>query len=277
MPGEATQYAMLKRLELGADDFRAIQQRCVEVGIEFLSSPFDEEAADLLAELGVETLKIPSGEITNLPLLRHVGALGKRVILSTGMSWLGEVETAVRTLDEAGVGELTLLHCVTEYPAPPEQANLRAMATLAQAFGRPVGYSDHTLGTRDVDRRRRPRRRVIEKHFTLDTTLPGPDHAASLAPPTSNGWSRRSGHVEAGLGRRRETAGTLRGAEPDRRPQEPGGRARPERGHGAHRRGPDRQATRLRSLAVRAGTRSSAGRLARDVRADEALDWRDLG
>ena len=181
--GDESQYEMLKSLELSSDAFRRIRAHCTATGLTFMSSPFDEEAADLLDALGVEIFKIPSGEITNLPFLRHVATKGKPVILSTGMCWLGEVEVAVRTLTEAGVQELTLLHCVTEYPAPFEQINLRAMQTLGQAFGLPVGYSDHTQGIEASIAAVALGARVIEKHFTLDTTLPGPDHRASLAPP----------------------------------------------------------------------------------------------
>ena len=182
VPGDAAQYAMLKALELDVEDFRRIHDRCREADIEFLASPFDEEAADMLADLGLRTFKIPSGEITNLPLLRHVGAMGKQVIVSTGMSWLAEVETAVRTLHESGAPPPTLLHCVTEYPAPTDQINLRAMRTLAEAFGLPVGYSDHTAGIHVPVAAVALGARVIEKHFTLDPARPGPDHAASLDP-----------------------------------------------------------------------------------------------
>jgi N,N'-diacetyllegionaminate synthase len=168
-PGDDTQHAMLRSLELDLDDFRRIRDHCHATGIEFLSSPFDELAADMLVELGVRLIKIPSGEITNLPFLRHVGSLGKGIILSTGMSWLSEVETAVRTLQDVGADELTLLHCVSEYPAPADQVNLRAMQTMAMAFGLPVGYSDHTLGIEIPLAAVALGARVIEKHFTLDT------------------------------------------------------------------------------------------------------------
>jgi N-acetylneuraminate synthase/N,N'-diacetyllegionaminate synthase len=128
--------------------------------------------------------KVPSGEVTNLPLLECIGSLGKPVILSTGMCWLSEVEAALRALDEAGAGEITLLHCVTEYPAPSDQINLAAMATLRDAFGRPVGYSDHTAGIEIPVAAVALGAIVLEKHFTLDTQMEGPDHAASLAPET---------------------------------------------------------------------------------------------
>ncbi len=182
LPGDDSQFAMLKALELGEEDFRRISQYCQQAGIEFLSSPFDTQAADMLAGLGLRVFKIPSGEITNLPLLRHVGGMKKEVILSTGASWLGEVETAVRTLQDAGATRLTLLHCVTEYPAPPGQVNLRAMDTLRTTFGLPVGYSDHTSGVEIPIAAVARGASVIEKHFTLDTNMHGPDHSASLDP-----------------------------------------------------------------------------------------------
>ena len=182
LPGDDSQFAMLKALELGEEDFRRISRHCRRLGIEFLSSPFDTQAVDLLDRLGLLVFKIPSGEITNLPLLRHVGGMKKEVILSTGASWLGEVETAVRTLQDAGATRLTLLHCVTEYPAPPGQVNLRAMDTLRTTFGLPVGYSDHTSGVEIPIAAVARGASVIEKHFTLDTNMHGPDHSASLDP-----------------------------------------------------------------------------------------------
>jgi N,N'-diacetyllegionaminate synthase len=200
LPGDDSQHAMLRSLELGLDDFRRIRDHAAEVGIGFLSSPFDAEAIDALDALGVGTFKVPSGEITNLPYLRHLGSKGKPVILSTGMSWLVEVETAVRTLQEAGAGDLTLLHCVSEYPAPVEQINLRAMRTLADAFGLPVGYSDHTTGSEIALAAVALGASVIEKHFTLDTTLPGPDHRASLDPPSFAAMVAAIRNVERALG-----------------------------------------------------------------------------
>ncbi len=200
LPGDESQYAMLKALELGEEDFRRINRHCLESGIEFLSSPFDTRAADLLNRLGLSAFKIPSGEITNLPLLRHIGGLKKEVILSTGASWLGEVETAVRTLQAAGATRLTLLHCVTEYPAPAGQVNLRAMDTLRAAFGLPVGYSDHTTGIEMPIAAVARGASVIEKHFTLDTNMAGPDHSASLNPGDFARMVRAIRTVEAALG-----------------------------------------------------------------------------
>lgn len=197
---DETQFAMLKTLELAAADFAQIRDHCESVGIEFLASPFDEEAVTMLAHLGVRLLKVPSGEITNLPLLRHIGATGLPVILSTGMSWLAEVEAAVTTLQGAGCDDVTLLHCVTEYPAPPEQINLRAMATLRAAFGLPVGYSDHTPGIEIAVAATALGASVIEKHLTLDRALPGPDHSASLEPAEFGQMVAAIRNVERSLG-----------------------------------------------------------------------------
>lgn len=182
MPGDCSQLEMLRKLELSQSDVERLQRHCESCGIEFLSSAFDEESVSFLDALGMSSFKVPSGEISNLPLLECIGALGKPVILSTGMCWLGEVETALRVLDDAGAGEVTLLHCVTEYPAPHDQINLAAMATLRNAFGRGVGYSDHTAGHEVPLAAVALGATVLEKHFTLDRGMPGPDHAASLEP-----------------------------------------------------------------------------------------------
>lgn len=199
-PGDDLQYDMLKELELTIEEFRQVYEHCVATGIEFLASPFDESAVDRLLSLGMRLIKIPSGEITNLPLLRHIGGTGRPVILSTGMSWLREVEDALHTLWDAGAHEITLLHCVTEYPAPPEQINLRAMHTLATAFGVPVGYSDHTPGTEIAVAATALGATVIEKHLTLDTSLPGPDHSASLDPVAFGRLVQEIRNVELALG-----------------------------------------------------------------------------
>jgi N,N'-diacetyllegionaminate synthase len=195
-----SQLAMLHRLELDADAHRRLLAHCCDVGIQFLSSPFDFESADLLAEIGVALIKIPSGEITNLPFLRHIARLGKPMILSTGMSTLGEVEEALATIQAEGGRELTLLHCVTEYPAPYDEINLRAMQTLATAFRLPVGYSDHTAGVEVAVAAVALGAQVIEKHLTLDRTLPGPDHRASLEPAEFAQMVTSIRRVEAALG-----------------------------------------------------------------------------
>jgi N-acetylneuraminate synthase len=198
--GTESQFKMLQRLELDEAAHRRLIDHCREVGIQFLSSPFDTESADLLATLDVPLFKVPSGEITNLPFLEHLARKGRPLILSTGMSTLGEVEEAVRVLEAAGATKLTLLHCVTEYPAPFNQVNLRAMQTLRSAFGLPVGYSDHTPGIEIAVAAVALGAEVIEKHFTLDRSLPGPDHSASLEPQELRQMVEAIRHVEMALG-----------------------------------------------------------------------------
>jgi N-acetylneuraminate synthase len=195
-----SQYEMLKRLELSVETLRELQQHCDQVGIRFMSTPFDEESVDLLNELGVTIFKTPSGEITNLPYLAHIARTGKPLIVSTGMATLGEVETAVNTIRSSGNQDLILLHCVSNYPADPADVNLRAMHTMAQAFGVPIGFSDHTAGIEIALAAVALGACVIEKHFTLDRTLPGPDHAASLEPDQLTALIRGIRHIEAALG-----------------------------------------------------------------------------
>ncbi len=199
-PAEETQHAMLRRLELGLEAHRALLQLCRELDIVFLSSPFDPESADLLAELGVSMFKIGSGEITNLPLLQHIAEKRKPLILSTGMSTLAEVEDAVAAIEDVGNRNLTLLHCVTEYPAPFAEINLRAMLTLRQAFGYAVGYSDHTDGLELPAAAAALGAEVIEKHLTLDRSDAGPDHRASLEPAAFGAMVAGIRNVEAALG-----------------------------------------------------------------------------
>jgi N,N'-diacetyllegionaminate synthase len=195
-----SQYEMLQRLELDAAAHKRLIEHCKRIGIQFLSSPFDAESADLLAAMDVALFKIPSGEITNLPFLQHLARKGRPLILSTGMSTLGEVEEAVNVLKAAGALQLTLLHCVTEYPAPYAEVNLRAMQTLKSAFGLPVGYSDHTPGIDIAIAAAALGAEVIEKHFTLDRSLSGPDHAASLEPDELQRMVTGIRNVEAALG-----------------------------------------------------------------------------
>lgn len=178
------QLAMLERLELKIEHHFELIEYCKKRGIEFLSTAFDSKSIDNLAELNLERWKIPSGEITNLPYLRQIGAQSKPIILSTGMSNLGEIEAAIAVLEQAGAtrDQITLLHCTTEYPAPVEEVNLRAMQTMAQSFGVKVGYSDHTDGIAVPIAAAAMGASVIEKHITLDRSMPGPDHKASLEP-----------------------------------------------------------------------------------------------
>jgi N-acetylneuraminate synthase/N,N'-diacetyllegionaminate synthase len=198
--GGDSQFEMLQRLELGDAEFGKLVDHCRHRGIEFLSSPFDEDSADLLDSLGVTTFKIPSGEITNHPLLKHIARKRKPVILSTGMCTLGEVEEAVEIFRSAGTPRLILLHCVTEYPAPYRDINLSAMTTLRAAFGFDVGYSDHTLGIEIPVAAVALGAAVIEKHFTLDTAMEGPDHGASLNPADFQLMVQAIRNVEQSLG-----------------------------------------------------------------------------
>jgi len=199
-----SQLEMLRRLELSREDHLELFSYCRRKGILFMSTPFDEESADLLEELGVPVFKIPSGELTNLPFLTHVARKGRAMIVSTGMSYLDEVKDAVQAVAETGNMNLALLHCVSTYPANPADVNLRAMHTMAAAFNVPVGYSDHTLGIEVALAAVALGACVVEKHFTLDRTLPGPDHRASLEPDELAALVRGSRVVEKALGHARK-------------------------------------------------------------------------
>ena len=180
-----SQLEMVKKLELDETAHIRLNQYCLHKGIRFLSTPFDLESVDLLCRLGMEIFKIPSGEINNLPYLRKLGALRKRLILSTGMADLGEVEDALHVLSESGTSleNITVLHCNSEYPTPFEDVNLKAMLTIRNAFpGISIGYSDHTIGSEVPIAAVAMGASIIEKHFTLDRNLPGPDHKASMEP-----------------------------------------------------------------------------------------------
>ena len=197
---EESQQQMLRRLELSPAAHRELQAHARSRGLTFLSTPFDEASADLLDALGVPAIKIGSGEVTNLPFLEHVARKGRPIILSTGMSSLEEVGAAVAAVRAAGNRDLILLHCVSEYPARASDANVRAMLTLADAFRTPVGYSDHTPGLEVALAAVALGASVIEKHFTLDRTLPGPDHRASLEPAQITELVRAIRVVEQALG-----------------------------------------------------------------------------
>lgn len=199
---DESQFDMIRKLELDAAAHRDLMEHCRARGILFLSSPFDLESIDLLNALELEIFKIPSGEITNLPYLRRIGRLSKRIILSTGMADLGEVAAALNVLVGAGAEKerVTLLHCNTEYPTPMEDVNLRAMTTLGAAFGTPIGYSDHTLGIEIPIAAVTLGATVIEKHFTLDRTLEGPDHKSSLEPAELAAMVRAIRNVSTALG-----------------------------------------------------------------------------
>ncbi|MCI9174001.1 MAG: N-acetylneuraminate synthase [Lachnospiraceae bacterium] len=179
---EESQFDMVKKLELSFEQFRSIQQYCKEKGIMFLSTPFDLESIDFLEEIGIPFWKIPSGEITNLPYLEKIAGTGKDIILSTGMCTMDEIESALSVLRKNGAGQVTLLHCNTEYPTPIEDVNLHAMRRMKEVFRVPVGYSDHTAGIEIPIAAAALGASVIEKHFTLDKNMEGPDHKASLEP-----------------------------------------------------------------------------------------------
>lgn len=197
-----SQRDMLRRLELAPSDYARLATHCAERGVSFLSSAFDIESVDFLANLGQERFKIPSGEITNLPYLRRVASCGRPVLLSTGMATLGEVEASIEVLRLAGLprSSLTLLHCTTEYPTPIQEVNLHAIRTLRDAFKVAVGYSDHTEGIEASIAAVALGASVIEKHFTLDRSLPGPDHRASLDPAAFAAMVRSIRNVELAMG-----------------------------------------------------------------------------
>lgn len=197
---EENQFQMIKRLELDYDKHEELMNYCKSKGILFLSSPFDLDSIDLLENLGLEIFKIPSGEIINLPYLRKIGSLRKKVILSTGMSTLGDIEKALDILKVEGTTDITVLHCNTEYPTPMKDVNLSAMNTIKDAFKVNVGYSDHTLGIEVPIAAVALGATVIEKHFTLDKTMEGPDHRASLEPEELKEMVKAIRNIELTLG-----------------------------------------------------------------------------
>jgi N,N'-diacetyllegionaminate synthase len=207
--GDGDQHSMLKALEMSEGLHRRLFARCIELGVEFMSTAFDEEALDFLVALGIKRIKVPSGEITNAPLLRHMASKGLPLIVSTGMAELEEVVAAIGIIRAAresrGFAEplgdiVTILHCTSNYPAESADVNLRAMNTMARTTGLPVGYSDHTLGLAVATGAVALGASVIEKHFTLDSELPGPDHKASLEPDQLAALVRQIRDVEASLG-----------------------------------------------------------------------------
>ena len=199
-----SQLDMVKKLELAPEIFLSLHKHCRERGIQFLSTPFDLRSIEFLTTLDMPCWKIPSGEVTNLPYLRKIGTLQQHVYLSTGMCTLGDVESALSILEQAGTpkSSITLLHCTTEYPAPLDEVNLRAMLTIAAAFPgiHGVGYSDHTQGAEIALAAAALGACVIEKHFTLDRGMEGPDHAASLEPHELTAMIRGIRNVEKALG-----------------------------------------------------------------------------
>jgi len=197
-----SQYEMVRKLELTRDHHEILVDECRRKNIEFLSTAFDTDSFDLLVDMGVECVKIPSGEITNLPYLRYVTRLKMPIILSTGMATLGDIEAALAVIEESGTPreKVTVLHCTTEYPTPMEDVNLRAMKSIETAFGVNVGYSDHSKGIEVAVAAVALGAKVIEKHFTLDRTLPGPDHQASLEPDELKAMVDAIRNIEKALG-----------------------------------------------------------------------------
>lgn len=199
---DETQYQMLRRLELNRAGHELLIAHCRDQGIGFLSTAFDEASVDLLVDLGIDRFKIPSGELTNLPYLRHVARQGRPLILSTGMATLGEIEASLEVLVASGAARdrITVLHCNTEYPTPMADVNLRAMITIHKAFGVAVGYSDHTSGIEVAVAAVALGATIIEKHLTLDRSLPGPDHKASLEPCEFKAMVTAIRNVELAIG-----------------------------------------------------------------------------
>lgn len=199
---DETQHAMIRRLELSPAAHEALIGHCKSRGIGFFSTAFDLESIDLLVSLGLDRFKIPSGEITNLPYLRRIGSFGKPVLLSTGMASMADIEAALEVLETVGTprDRITVLHCNTEYPTPMGDVNLRAMQTLQRAFDVTVGYSDHTEGIEIAVAAVALGATVIEKHFTLDRSLPGPDHRASLEPGELRAMVTAIRNIEQALG-----------------------------------------------------------------------------
>ncbi|MGR3766077.1 N-acetylneuraminate synthase [Rossellomorea sp. NS-SX7] len=194
---QSSQYEMLKELELDFEDFRMLKDYCERKGIEFISTPFDDESARFLKEIGVHAIKIGSGDLNNIPFLQSINELGIPVILSTGMANMAEVEEALDALSQS---QVSILHCTSNYPAPYEDVNLKAMDTLKQSFNKITGYSDHTLGNEVSISAVTLGAKIIERHFTLDQELPGPDHKASLEPKDLKDLIKSVRHVEAALG-----------------------------------------------------------------------------
>jgi len=197
---DKSQYNMIKRLELKDEEIRELYNYAEKNNVILLSSAFDKESVDLLSNLGVPAFKVPSGEITNFPLLRYIAEKKKPIILSTGMSTIGEIEEALEVIREQGVEDIVLLHCVTSYPAKIEDVNLRVIEALRRKFKLPVGFSDHTLGITIPIAVAALGAVLIEKHFTLDRTLPGPDHRASLEPDELKDMIKAIRNVEKALG-----------------------------------------------------------------------------
>lgn len=197
---DESQYDMLKKLELTFDQFREIKEYCEEIGIEFASTADDEESLDFLVDLGIPFIKVGSGDIGNISYLRYIGSKKRPVILSTGMSTLADVEVSLKALRDGGATDIKLLHCTTNYPCPFDSVNLKAMDTLHNAFGLEVGYSDHTVGIEVPVSAVARGAIIIEKHFTLDCNMEGPDHLASTEPEEFKKMVDSIRNIEKALG-----------------------------------------------------------------------------
>lgn len=198
--GEESQLAMLEKLALTQQDFVELKAYCEQVGIGFISTPFDLESIAFLEQLNMDFWKLPSGEITNLPYLEAIGRTKKKVIMSTGMCEMEEIEAAIQVLEQAGTTDFTVLHCNTEYPTPFCDVNLLAMKQMAEVLKKPIGYSDHTVGIEVPIAAVALGAVVIEKHFTLDRTMEGPDHKASLEPDELKAMVSAIRNIEKSLG-----------------------------------------------------------------------------
>lgn len=197
---EESQFDMLKRLELSYDDFRKIKEHCDSIGIQFASTADEAESLDFLISMGIPFIKIGSGEIGNVSYLRYIGSKKMPVILSTGMSSLADIDISIQALREGGATDITLLHCTTSYPCLYENVNLNAMNTIRDAFKLPVGYSDHTLGSTVAIVAVAMGARVVEKHFTLDKNMEGPDHKASSTPSEFKEYVKAIRDIEMAMG-----------------------------------------------------------------------------
>lgn len=196
-----SQLEMIKKISLPFNDYILLKEYCNKVGIKFLSTPFDHKSIDFLRDLNIDIFKIPSGEITNLSYLKHIAKIGKEVILSTGMSTISEIDTALSVLKKSlNDDQISILHCTTEYPAPFDEVNLNVISTLRQVFGLNIGYSDHTKGIEASIAAVTLGARIIEKHFTLDKDMVGPDHKASLEPDELKNMVDSIRNIELALG-----------------------------------------------------------------------------
>ncbi|MBL4932917.1 N-acetylneuraminate synthase [Clostridium paridis] len=198
--GAGSQYEMLKKLELSYEDHIYLKNYCQERDIVFLSTPFDFQSVDLLESIDISLYKIGSGDLTNIPLIKYIAKLNKTMIISTGMANLGEVEEAIKAIQDSGNDKITLLHCTSNYPTSYEDVNLKAMITLKNAFNLPVGYSDHTIGMEIPVAAVAMGAKVIEKHFTLDKSMNGPDHKVSLEPMELEKMVKSIRNIEVAFG-----------------------------------------------------------------------------